>query len=46
MLDFYRRAYSLKPNSAAINAGSPVDADDPEVRDGQCDIGAVEYQYP
>ena len=46
MLDFYRRAYSLKPNSAAINAGSPVDADDPEVRDGQCDIGALEYQFP
>ena len=43
MLQFYRDAYALKPGSAAINAGSPVDASDPEVKDGQCDIGALEF---
>ncbi len=46
MLQLYRRAYALTSSSPAINAGSPADASDPEVTDGQCDIGALEYQVP
>ncbi len=42
-LDLYRRAYSLKKGSPAIDAGSPADKDDPEVKDGKPDIGAIEY---
>ena len=42
-LDLYRKAYALKNGSPAIDAGSAVDAHDPEVKDGKCDIGAVEH---
>ena len=42
-LDLYRRAYTLKTGCPAIDAGSPEDAKDPQVKDGKCDIGAVEY---
>ena len=39
----YRQAYSLKAASPAINGGDPQDKDDPQVKDGQCDIGAIEF---
>ncbi len=42
VLDVYRKAYSPKPGSAAINAGDPADKADPDVKDGKPDIGAVE----
>ncbi len=45
-LDLYRKAYSLKVGSPAIDTGSPEDAKDPEVKDGKCDIGAIEYEGP
>ena len=41
-LNLYRNAYAPKVGSPAIDSGSPADANDPEVQDGQCDIGAVE----
>ena len=43
-IELYRKAYSLKAGSPAINAGDPQDKDDPEVKDGRCDIGAVEFR--
>ncbi len=42
-LELYRKAYSLKAGSPAIDAGSPEDGGDPEVKDGKCDIRAIEY---
>jgi hypothetical protein len=42
-LELYRKAYSLQAGSPAIDAGSPEDGKDPEVKDGKCDIGAIEY---
>jgi len=42
LLAHYRAAYALKPGSPAIDAGDPADKDDPEVKDGKPDIGAVE----
>jgi hypothetical protein len=39
----YRKAYALKAGSPAIDAGDPRDGKtDPEVKDGRCDIGAIE----
>ena len=45
-LDEYRTAYAPKPGSPAIDAADPLDAADPAVTDGKCDIGAVEYVSP
>ena len=45
-LELYRKAYSPKKGSPAIDAGSPADKDDPAVTDGRCDIGAVEFVNP
>jgi hypothetical protein len=42
VLDVYRKAYSPKPGSAAIDAGDPADKADPDVKDHKPDIGAVE----
>jgi len=42
ILKVYRDAYTLKPDSPAINAGDPTDRDDPTVEDGKPDIGALE----
>jgi hypothetical protein len=42
-LDLYRKAYTPKADSPVINAGSPADSKDPAVKDGKCDIGAIEY---
>jgi hypothetical protein len=42
-LELYRKAYSLTKGSPAIGAGSSADAKDVEVKDGKCDIGALEY---
>lgn len=41
-LELYRKAYAPKADSPAVNAGSPADSKDPQVKDGKCDIGAVE----
>ena len=43
-LELYRKAYALKPDSPAINAGDPADAKDPEVTDGKPDVGAIEFK--
>ena len=43
VLAHYRKAYTPKPGSPAINAGGPVDKDDADVTDGKPDVGAVEY---
>ena len=43
VLAHYRKAYSPKRGSPGIDAGDPADKDDPEVKDGKPDIGAVEY---
>ena len=45
-LALYRKAYTPKAGSPGINAGSPDDAKDPEVKDGKCDIGAIEFASP
>ena len=45
ILEHYRKAYTPKPGSAAINAGSPADKDDPDVKDGKPDIGAIEFAH-
>ena len=45
-LDLYRKAYTPKADSPAVNAGSPADNKDPRVKDGNCDIGAIEYVGP
>jgi len=42
ILKVYRDAYTLKADSPAINAGDPTDKDDPAVKDGKPDIGALE----
>ncbi|HUV38957.1 MAG TPA: hypothetical protein VMY39_05055 [Planctomycetota bacterium] len=42
VLKVYRDAYAPKAGSPAIDAGDPADRDDPEVKDGKPDIGAVE----
>ena len=42
VLKVYRDAYALKADSPAINAGDPADKDDPTVKDGKPDIGALE----
>jgi len=44
VLKIYRDAYALKPGSPAINAGDPADKDDPAVKDGKPDIGAIEFE--
>jgi hypothetical protein len=41
-LDLYRKAYTPKADSPVLNAGSPADSKDPQVKDGKCDIGAIE----
>jgi len=45
-LELYRRAYTPTAGSPAIDAASPLDAQDAQVTDGKCDIGAVEYTRP
>jgi len=42
VLDHYRKAYALVPESKAIDAGDPNIADD-QVADAKPDIGAIEY---
>lgn len=43
VLDCYRKAYSLKPGSPAVDRGDPADKSDPEVKDGKPDMGALEF---
>ena len=42
VLKAYRDAYTPVKGSAAIDAGDPADKDDPAVKDGRPDIGAIE----
>ena len=42
VLKHYSDAYTLKAGSPAIDAGDPADKNDPAVKDGKPDIGAIE----
>ena len=46
VLDVYRKAYTPRTGSPAVDAGDPAQKDDPAVKDGKPDIGAVERVEP